>query len=249
VLFVDGRAGSKELIEPLSKMGLPVEEITLDFGDIYFEGRGEKGASLSIGIEHKKISDLVQSLTSGRLQGHQLPGMHNTYDRSWLIIEGDWQHDAQGRVTVWKGKGTRKPLRGAGDAVDLEKRILCLETRGGIRTRICPTRRDTLRFLCALYRFWTDKALDEHRSHLALHAPDLDRGLRIPISDFRAAVAQFPGVGYETSAVMEREFDSDFDRMMFATVEHLAEIKIGSKRFGASRAKVLYEFLHPKRRR
>ncbi len=203
MILVDSRAGSEELVKPLLKLGLPVEETQLDFGDIAFLGRGEKGKQVFIGVEHKKMPDLVSSLTSGRLQGHQLPGMLATYDRSWLCIEGEWQHTPDGTVHMWKARGRTKRLKGAPPAVELEKRLLCLETRGGFRVRHCPTRRDTLRFLFALYYYWTDKDLDEHKSHLAIHAPDLDEQLREPVSDFRAIVARVPGIGLQRSKAVE----------------------------------------------
>lgn len=242
MIFVDNRAGSCELVKPLTNLGLPVEEMLLDFGDVFFTGRGEGGAPVQIGIEHKKIADLIASMQSGRLQGHQLPGMLQLYDRSWLIIEGDWEQDTQGRVSMWKGK-KRKPLAGVSSAVELEKRILTLETRGGFRVRICPHRRDTLRFICALYRYWTDVDLDEHKSHLAIHAPDLDRGLQIPISDFRRIVSQIPGIGLTTSQAVERRFESSFRRMMLATEKDWAEIDVNNKRLGASRARKIMEAL------
>lgn len=243
MLLVDSRAGSKDLIKPLTNLGIEVDETTLEYGDVAFAGRGENGSSLLIGIEHKKVADLVQSLNSGRLAGHQLLGMLNFYDRSWLIVEGDWEADSIGRATVFSGKGKRRPLRGAPPAIELEKRLITLETRGGFRVRHCRTRRDSVRFIIALYRFWTDKDLDEHRSHLAIHAPDLDRGLFVPVSDFRRIVAQIPGIGYETSTVVEREFQGSFRRMMLASEERWAEIVVKGKRLGASRAKKIMEAL------
>jgi ERCC4-type nuclease len=76
VLFVDPRSGSKELVRPLTKAGLPVDASTqLEAGDLFFVGRGDKGAATTIGIEHKKVADLIASLRTGRLQGVQLPGM------------------------------------------------------------------------------------------------------------------------------------------------------------------------------
>jgi ERCC4-type nuclease len=232
VILVDGRAGSKELVKPLLALGLPVEETTLDYGDLCFSGRGEKGTPLMIGIEHKKLPDLLQSLTSGRLAGHQMLGMLDTYDRGWLIIEGDWHNDSSGKVTMWKGRGKRASVKGAPPAVELEKRILCLETRGGFRVRICPTRKDTLRFLTALYRFWTDVDLDQHRSHLALHSPDLDRQLLVPISLKRQLAAQLPGIGYTRSQAVDRHFKSIWE-MVNAPAEAWREIEgIGPKLAG-----------------
>lgn len=248
MLLVDDRAGSQDLIKPLLALGLPVESTRLDFGDLMFLGRGEKGADIAVGIEHKKVADLVQSLNNARLQGHQLPGMLTNYDRSWLVVEGDWHHDATGRVTMFAGKGSKRPLRGAPPAMELEKRLICLETRGGFRVRHCPARRDSIRFIAALYRYWTDKDLDQHRSHLALHAPDMDRTLAIPISDFRRIAAAVPGIGYRTSQAVEQHFDGSFRRMMLAGEKEWAEItttddKGKTRRLGVSRARTILEAL------
>jgi ERCC4-type nuclease len=229
VLLVDYRAGSKDLIDPLRRLGLPVEETDLAFGDIAFCGRGEGGAPVAIGIEHKRISDLIQSMTSGRLQGHQLLGMLDAYDRHYLIIEGDWDQDSQGRAVMFRGKGVRKPIHGAPPAIELEKRICTLEARGGFRLRYTTTRRGSIRTIIALYRFWTDKDLDLHRSHLAVHAPDLDRGLKIPISLKRQLAATLPDVGYIKSQAVDNYFPSI--RAMFnASPEEWQKIEgIGKK--------------------
>lgn len=196
----------------------------LDFGDIAFTGRGIAGAAVTIGLEHKKLSDLVQSLQSGRLQGHQLKGMLDVYDRCYLLVEGEWGTDSHGRITRWRGKGRKTPLPGSGNGTDLEKQLINLETRGGLRYRCCPTRRDTLRVICALYRYWTDVDLDEHKSHLAIHAPDLDRNLQIPISLKRQIAAQLPGVGYTRSQAVDRYFGS-IREMVNAPAETWAKIE------------------------
>lgn len=249
MILIDSRAGSCELVKPLTEMGLPVEETTLEYGDLAFMGRGEKETPVFIGVEHKKLPDLVQSLGTGRLQDTQLRGMLASYDRMWLLIEGDWQHDAKGRVSMFKGRGERRPLRGAPPAIELEKQILNLSLRGGFHVRHCPTRRDSVRFLCALYRYWTDKALDEHKSHLAIHNPDLDRkGLAIPISDFRRIAAAIPGIGYSTSSAVERHFEGSFRRMMQAPLDEWSEITTyddhgKERRIGTSRAKKIMEAL------
>jgi ERCC4-type nuclease len=208
MLFVDDRAGSSDLINPLRTAGLPVESLRLDSGDIYFTGRGEGGAPVNIGLEHKSVSDLINSLNTERLQGFQMVRMLDTYDRNWLVIEGEWQHDEAGKVTTWKKPQGRRVIPGAPLAVELEKRLLTLEIRGGMRVRHCATRKDTIRFITGLYRWWTDCDLDAHKSHLALHAPDLDRQLRIPISLKREIAARLPGIGYERSGEVDRYFCS-----------------------------------------
>lgn len=259
MILVDYRAGSKDLIKGLVKLGLPVENAdgtppgsTLEFGDVAFMGRGVGGAPLFIGIEHKKVADLIQSL-EGRLPGHQLPGMHTTYDRSWLIVEGDWAHDAIGRMTMFKAKGKRKPVKGAPPALELEKRLLTLETRAGLHIRLCPTQADSLRFICALYRFWTDKDIDEHKSHIAIYSPDLDAGLKVPMSEFRRIIAGVPAIGLQVSkAIEQRVWDDEkgcgsFRRLMMLTEAQLAEIttvhKGKERRLGTSKARQILEAL------
>lgn len=248
MLFVDPRQGSQELVKPLRDVGLKVDDsIQLD-ADLFFTGKGEKGTSLTIAAEHKKVPDLISSLTSKRLQGLQMPRMLQTFDRNWLIIEGDWQSDSQGRVTMWKGRGQRRVAKGAPPAIELEKRLLTLELRGGFRIRHCPTRKDTVRFISALYRWWTDVEMEGHRSHLAMHeGPDFDQQLRIPVSDFRQAIAKLDAIGYRTSEYLEKAaWDhtlqcGSWEKLRALTVEEIAELttrtdKGEARRIGMPRA-------------
>lgn len=210
MIYVDGRAGSHDLVAPLRKVGLPVEETTLQFGDLFFVGRGEEGAPLAVAIEHKKLPDLVQSLNTDRLAGHQLTGLQQHFDRSYLIIEGEWDHDIEGRVIVpRKGfKSHMQPLKGAPFAAVLEQRVINLATRGGVTVRWTRSQKETVRFVAALYRYWSDRDLDEHSSHLAIYAPDLDRSLLTPVSLKRRLASQLPGIGYVRSQAVDEHFPS-----------------------------------------
>ncbi len=67
-LLVDGAVGSVEFIAPLVHMGLPAVKAHLEFGDFRFVGRGEGGVPLHIGVEYKKLGELVGSLRTGRFQ-------------------------------------------------------------------------------------------------------------------------------------------------------------------------------------
>ncbi len=214
MILIDSRAGSQDLVAPLAAAGLPVETTTLEFGDLTFLGRGEGEKTVSqlstyIGIEHKKLPDLVQSLVNDRLAGHQLTGMLATYDRSYLIIEGEWDTDSRGRVTVpGRFKGARSPLKGCPPASVLRARVWTLEHRGGLRVYWSRNQKDTVAYVSTLYRCWTDRSLDEHRSHLAIHAPDLDRALRENLCEERVIAAMFPGVGYTRSGAVVERFDN-----------------------------------------
>lgn len=253
MILVDGATGSGDLVEVLSHLGLPVKKAHLASGDVAFTGRGIDGESLAIGIEVKTMGELVGSLQSERLQGHQLLKMQQTYDRSYLIVEGDFNNDRQGRGTLFKHKKSA-PMRGVPNALELEQRLFNLQTRGGLITRHVDTRRDTIRVIHAWYRYWTDKALDEHKSHLAIYAPDMDPELKMPISDFRRFVAMIPGVGYTTSAVLDQYFEGDAEELMRASAAEFAELmtvderKGTNRRLGKALAERIVKFLHPKRR-
>lgn len=86
-ILIDDRTGSKELASLIRR---PHELTRLDFGDFCFVGNGPSGI-VTIGIERKTISDLIQSMTSGRMTSHQLPGMSRSYDYSYVLVEGLWR--------------------------------------------------------------------------------------------------------------------------------------------------------------
>lgn len=225
MILVDYRQGSAELVTPLKRLGLPVEKTTLDFGDLAWEGRGAHGQSVDIGVEFKLLPELVQSLRSGRLVGHQLLGMRGAeagteplYDFAWLVVEGQWRTDKRGQVCTRVRRGW-KPVHGQMSGGELEKQLLTLQLCGGLNVRFTSTRTDTLRVLSSLYRWWTDTDLDRHTSHLAIyHPPTL-----VPISDFRRVVKALPDVGMKVSLAAQKKFKS-LRRAFNATEGEWAEL-------------------------
>ena len=201
-IFVDYRRGSAELVTPLTRLGLPAEKTTLEFGDLAWQGRGNQGAEVDIGVEFKKLPELAQSLRSGRLAGHQLLGLRQAYTHCWLVIEGLWKQDAVGTVMVKSRYGRWKPMQPRMTATELEKQLLTLQLRGGISVRWVSRRSDTLRFLTALYRWWTDVNLDQHTSHLAIYHP----APLMPISKFRKIISSIDDVGFKVSLAAEHQF-------------------------------------------
>lgn len=243
MILVDRRIGSRELVAPLERLGLPVTETTLEYGDVAFEGRGRDDQPVYIGIERKRVNDLIQSLTSGRLAGHQLVGLQQAYDYCWLLVEGAWRHHRSGAIVEIKG-GCARPTHSRMHASTLEKRLLTLQLRGGLFIWQTESLRESARFLQCLYRYWTDASLDEHTSHEAIyhHAESLVR-----ISPTREAFHAWPTIGYRTSAAVEQAFGT-LRRAMHATVEEWAAIEIedrhgGKRRLGIKDAQRICTFL------
>lgn len=231
MLYVDSRAGSCELIEPLREAGLEVEVCQLPAGDIMFEGKGEGGRPVSIGIEHKKLPDLVQSLRTERLAGHQLVEMCDTLDYRWLFVQGELLYDKRGKLLKRTGRQQFRPMGGGMTVGELLKRVFVMHLRGGLNPWWTQNRRESVTAIEMLYRVWTDKALDEHTSHLAMYQPPT----LVPVSDERAILAKLPGIGFKASAAVEAHFGGSLIRAFNAPVEEWAEIATVDEKTGKTR--------------
>jgi ERCC4-type nuclease len=220
VILVDSKTGKRDkpedFIIPLKRLGLPAEKAVLQFGDFAFVGRGINDTPVSIGIELKKFRDLIVSLRTGRLQGHQLVGLQQAFDYRWLIIEGSWKQGRHGELVQGK-----TPVHGRMTGAELEKRLVTLEVQGGLRIRHTFSRADTLRVLGCLYRWWTDRNLDSHDSHITIyHPPTL-----VPISQFRQTVSTLPGIGLKLSQAVEIHFHKSLRYAFEASANQWAEIE------------------------
>jgi ERCC4-type nuclease len=228
MIFVDYREGSKHLVEPLKERGLPVEEVDLPFGDVMFEGRGPGDKPINIGIELKKLNDAVASIRSGRLADHQIPGMigpDGIYAYAWVVIEGQYRTNKVGQLLGQVG-GSWRPIPGRMTVSELEKSVLTLELCTGVHVRFTNREDDTVQFLQNLYRWWTDKSMDAHTTHLAMHQPT---GI-IPLSDFRATLmVRCPGMGRATSLAAEVRFGGNLRKAAMAAAEDWAEIATTDK--------------------
>ena len=243
-ILIDSRVGSHDLVKPLQATGLPVEEVVLPFADVAFQGKGPNGTILDIGIELKRLGDLVVSLRSGRLAGHQLPGLREAFDYYWLVVEGYWHVNLKGQLVEKHQRGWH-PLLGNMSASEMEKQVLTLELCGGFHVRFTNTRADTLHFIRSLYRWWSDKSLEKHQSHLMVHTPPT----LVPVSDERAFYMRLPGVGLKASLAVERHFASP-RRALTAGIADWAAIETASdgktRRLGTAVASNIEKFLSRK---
>lgn len=247
MIFVDRREGSHDLLKPLQARGLPATLTELAYGDIAFEGRGERGQPVEVGVELKQLGDMVTSLRSGRLVGHQLDGLLKTYDYRWLVVEGRWRVNRYGQLVQFKGpaRGWRA-LHGGMTGAELIKKCLTLQLRGGLYLATTNTRLDTVQFLETLYHWWTDRDLDEHRSHIGIHNP---HGF-LRVSETREALMKWPGVGLRVSKAAEEAFGS-IRRASHASVDEWAKLtttddKGHTRRFGMKAAERVIAFCEGK---
>lgn len=241
-IAVDYRRGSHELVAPLEAMGYDVAETELPFGDIAFTGRGEAGAAVEVGVEFKKLEEFIGSMNTARLQGHQLLGMQTAFEFRYLLIEGELFYNKRGQLLKRVGRQEFVPIPGKMGIYELMKRVHVLHLRGGLNPLWARNRRDTLMQLDVLYKVWTDKALDEHTSHLAIYQPPA----LIPISQFRQTVSTLPGIALRVSLAVERAFDASLRRAFNAGLQQWANIEVidrkgNSKRLGPKVAERIQE--------
>lgn len=180
-ILVDPRIGSGDLVPTLRALGCPVESQSLDFADCAFVGNGPGGKPVLVGIELKQLDDILACVTSGRFSGHQLPGLVETYEEVYLVIEGIYRPNPKDGVLESRhGKDWRPVTIGHRSWMyrDFESFLTTIEIRGGVRLRRTSSRPETARMVAALYGWW-QTGVDEHTSHLAI-----DRTTQIALEQF-----------------------------------------------------------------
>lgn len=96
MILVSHEKSSAELKPYISALGIPCEVSPLPFGDACFEGCGPEGR-IGVGIERKKLHDMLGCIDDARYTGHQRIGMKSMYQVSILLLEGLWiPHDRTG---------------------------------------------------------------------------------------------------------------------------------------------------------
>lgn len=244
MIFLDSRAGSGDLENPLRGLGLTVDVIPqIDFGDVAFFGHGPEGEnSLMVGVEIKKIRDLIQSIGDGRLAGHQLIGLHRQYDIRCLLVEGLWRPAADGVLEIGKHLWERDHVLGQREGrlegvfweplelgrrrfmyAEVDKAIATLTYKTGVYYLRTASREETARAIRDAYSWWTDKLWDQHRAHLALHQP-ADTAFLVPPPLRRCIAAELPGVGHTKSGAVAAFFPTTLD-MITADVKTWSQIE------------------------
>lgn len=105
MILVDGAVGSRELLDLIRRQGIPCDVAHLPYADACFEGHGPHGL-MGVGIERKRISDMLACIQDGRYAGHQRVGMSKLYQVSVLVIEGTWKPDPRTGLLL---EAIRKP--------------------------------------------------------------------------------------------------------------------------------------------
>ncbi len=236
MIRLDYRTGSGELEKLFQPWGVKVVKSKLDFGDADFFGNGPTGLC-NIVVERKRITDLIASMQSRRLSGHQLPGMAEQYDYCYLIVEGIWRPGNDGELEIHDGAWSV----GHGKALHyraVDNYLSTLELQAGVIYRRTATPRETVATIVDLHHYWNDKPWLEHKAHTAVYAPaEAGRGRRLSlaprsISLVEKMAMQLPGVDARGREVAKRF--KTVREMVLATEREWLEVegigKLGAKK-------------------
>jgi hypothetical protein len=255
---VDAASGSNTLAPLLEQAGLPIYRDEdgnlphLEFADVEFTGRGVGGEQLMIGVEVKRLSELTGDFD--RFAGHQLLKMSPNYAHRYLLVEGEWLQNKRGSLIKRTGRASFRPLHGQCDATQLRKKLLTLEMCGGIHVHLInhwgrdgSWSSETVRYMSALYRWWTDEDLDKHKSHIVNYQP---HGL-VPLNKYQQAFGGLPGVSTKRAKVIAKTFKNSLRVACQAPLDTWAEIETaddsgGVRRLGMKFAIEMDKFLNGK---
>lgn len=186
MMLLDDRESDLAYLSPaLKNLGVDNATCRLDFGDACFIGHGADSSGapceVAVGLERKRLNDLISSMQDRRLSGHQLRGMARAYQYTFLFVEGMWRGGDHGAVEIYSGGGW-KPYytrRGGGARTwsgaaisyrQVMNYLTTLELVGGVHVRFTSTNEQTAHQYAALYHWFTEKPWHEHQSCNEIYA-------------------------------------------------------------------------------
>lgn len=215
MIYIDPRVGSKELLPLFPKNMACLSR--LQFADAAFLGRGPDDVPVYIGIERKRILDLLDSMCTGRLSGYQIPGLLSSYTTVYLVIEGIWRPNPKsGLLEKIAGRGEWKPIK-LGQRTFMAREIYnYLNTMAlfqGVYIWFTSNGRQTAILIQSLYHWWNDKPFSAHSSHEKVHTPAVK--LRVRKRNIVEKIAsELPGIGYEKSRLVGEKFSTVLEMVL-----------------------------------
>lgn len=224
-LFVDPRIGSVELIKYLQ---VPSEVTKLEFGDVSFAGWGPDETVLSVGIERKTIRDLVNSIQSGRLSGHQLIGLLEWYHVVYILIEGAFR--VRGNVVEVMEGGKWKPLHSnvkpghTFGYIEIANYLNTLANITNVKVWMTENIQTSALWIRHTY-YWWQKKYEDHKAHLDFHqGPVLPKRMRMTRpTTLQRMIKEIPGVGWDRAMEITKLFPT-MEEVMRATDKDLIRV-------------------------
>ena len=201
---------------------------TLTAGDFCFPGNGPNNIPVLVGVERKRLRDMINSMRKGRYSGEQLPKLFDHYEYIYLILEGRWKSDwktgylvhkpyARWEYLSYNSSSSSAPIH----ALELSSFLTDITTLTPVKLIRTEDERDTVNALVTLAHCWA-KPWDKRESHVqAIHQPD--QYITEKASTLRRVAFAIRGIGWERSRTVEEHFGSVED-MATASVERWGKL-------------------------
>ena len=184
---------------------------TLDAGDFCFVGEGPEGPTM-VGVERKRLRDMMNSIRSGRFSGEQLPKLLDKYGQfAYLVIEGSSQfrtnfnsgilEEKRGRDWVPWVQGRQSFL-----GLELDSFLNDIHACTPVKVRFTRDAQDTVGYILSLAHSFA-KPWDQRHHHVAIHTP-MKYAMIGKASTVRRVAYALEGVGWEKSGVIQDHFGS-----------------------------------------
>jgi ERCC4-type nuclease len=194
LIYIDTAEGSRELYQSFKPH--EAELINLGFADIAFEGNTANGSGV-IGIEYKKVNELVGSILSERLVCEQIPKLCQAVDVAYLLIEGYVRKDYRSSTLITLFGKTWQPYKYS-SMVDYDRiygTLLTMTEKCGVRVLFAGNKHDTVTQLRSLARWWS-RSWKAHNSNIGFYMGISGRQYgRVSLATKYAT--QLPGIGEE----------------------------------------------------
>lgn len=221
MILVDNRKDEgRKLYPEIKRLGVSTELTLLPYGDVCFEGKSPQG-TVMVGFERKTLGDMINCIESGRLSGHQAPGMKQYFNERFLIVEGLWRPRSDGSLMEGYNNGAFwKPFqRRGGRPVQYHtlRRFLYSAEMAGIRVMITQNLFHTAYDIVEWYH-WFQKT--EHRAFLEKQqviVPSLD----LKPSLVRRWAEELKGVGGKSAEAAAKYFKRPIDLAQASEVDWL----------------------------
>lgn len=216
MILIDPRAGSGQaerggdLLPYVQALKVKAEKSMLPFGDAAFEGNGSKGR-IAVGVERKRMSDILNCIDDARYAAHQKPGLKQLYQFNILIIEGVWKPDsATGYLMECVSSLTWRPYRYRSQMTRYSKlfRYLLSVQLSGTPVIITRDIEHTAFNIVEMYHYF-QKKWEDHTSLLEVQKiaiPDLNNRPSL----VRRWASDLDGIGVKMSQDAERLFKSGY---------------------------------------
>lgn len=216
MILIDRReAKTNRVASVLRALGLQVSTEDLAIGggettgaDFAFEGNGPDGRCM-IGIERKRIHDMISSICNGRFSAKQLPGILQMYKFSYLIVEGAFRPNQEtGLLEIPRGQSWFPLEIGSRRIMYREYHgfVTTLEQRTPMRVHRSVNPQETAHIISCLYHWWNAKPWLEHRAHQAFYQEQRVEIFRASL--LRRVAKELFKIGWGKSKAVDAAFES-----------------------------------------